>query len=119
MAKDSFADKSAGARLRGAIQRGETGEKVPGFDPAAAPYETDAEAGGIPLPVDCDPTLRSVKLHDSNASSHGSSLRAWPARDPKPASRDAPMREGPAYLIWWLIIAAGIIGYLLFSWVWQ
>lgn len=33
---------------RAATQRGETGDKIPGFDPAAAPMETDAEAGGAP-----------------------------------------------------------------------
>jgi hypothetical protein len=32
--------------VRAATQRGETGDKIPGFDPAAAPMETDAEAGG-------------------------------------------------------------------------
>ncbi|GAA5624116.1 hypothetical protein Brsp04_04015 [Brucella sp. NBRC 12952] len=90
MARDLFADKTAGARLRGAIK-----------------------------PVDCDPTPRSIEPHDNNASSHGSSLRAWGARDKRPVSRQAPLREGPAYLIWWLMIAAGIIGYLLVSWVWQ
>lgn len=34
------------AQIRGDIQRGLTGEKRAGFDPAAAPLETDAEAGG-------------------------------------------------------------------------
>jgi len=33
-------------RLRADIDRGLTGEKVPGSDPAAAPMGTDAEAGG-------------------------------------------------------------------------
>lgn len=33
---------------RAATQRGETGDKIPGFDPAAAPMETDSEAGGAP-----------------------------------------------------------------------
>jgi hypothetical protein len=37
-----------GAQVRGAIQQGITGDIRPGFDPAAAPYETDAEAGGMP-----------------------------------------------------------------------
>lgn len=31
---------------RASTQRGQTRDKVPGFDPAAAPLETDAEAGG-------------------------------------------------------------------------
>lgn len=37
------------AQVRGDIDRGRTGDKVKGFDPAAAPLETDAEAGGQPL----------------------------------------------------------------------
>ncbi|WP_162244193.1 MULTISPECIES: hypothetical protein [unclassified Rhizobium] len=38
--------------MRGDIQAGLTGEKQPGFDPAMAPLETDAEAGGFPLSPD-------------------------------------------------------------------
>lgn len=34
--------------LRRRIDRGETGDKVPAFDPAAAPLGTDDEAGGAP-----------------------------------------------------------------------
>jgi hypothetical protein len=37
---------STGSQVRGQIQAGETGDIRPGFDPAAAPMETDAEAGG-------------------------------------------------------------------------
>lgn len=37
------------AQMRGDIQRGVTGDKRAGFDPAAAPLETDAEAAGTPL----------------------------------------------------------------------
>jgi hypothetical protein len=34
------------AQIRGDIQAGRTRDKRPGFDPASAPLETDAEAGG-------------------------------------------------------------------------
>ena len=34
------------AQAKGAIDSGRTGDKVPGFDPAAAPLGTDDEAGG-------------------------------------------------------------------------
>lgn len=37
------------AQIRGDIEKGRAGGKRPGFDPAAAPLETDAEAGGRPL----------------------------------------------------------------------
>lgn len=36
------------AQVRGDIQSGRTGDKRRGFDPAAAPLETDAEAAGTP-----------------------------------------------------------------------
>lgn len=39
-------DQQSELAARAATQRGETGDKIPGFDPAAAPMETDAEAGG-------------------------------------------------------------------------
>jgi hypothetical protein len=47
---------AAASRRRAAIDRGLTGDKVPGFDPAAAPLGTDAEAAGAP-PVAADPPL--------------------------------------------------------------
>lgn len=39
----------SGAPLRGAIDSGETRDKVPGSDPAAAPLGTDDEAAGTPV----------------------------------------------------------------------
>ena len=78
--KNNSPKKSAGARIRGSIQKGETGDKAPGFDPAAAPMETDAEAGGSSFP-DNDAIPRSdgdpTKATESNASSHASGLREW------------------------------------------
>ena len=44
--------KPTAAQLRGDINSGKTGDKTPGVDPAAAPMETDAEAGGAPPPAD-------------------------------------------------------------------
>lgn len=115
MMKAVSPDKSIGARARGAIQRGETGDKVPGFDPAAAPMETDAEAGGNSQPA----RVNTVATEDSNASSHASGLRAWASEKKAPPARGkAKMREGPAYLVWWFIIAMVVIGYFAISWVW-
>ncbi|MDI6838349.1 MAG: hypothetical protein QMD99_21885 [Rhizobiaceae bacterium] len=37
------------AQVRGNIQQGLTGDKRRGFDPAAAPLETDGEAAGTPM----------------------------------------------------------------------
>jgi hypothetical protein len=38
--------RPTGAQVRGQIQSGESGDIRRGFDPAMAPMETDAEAGG-------------------------------------------------------------------------
>lgn len=43
-------------QLRADIDRGATGEKTPGTDPAAAPLGTDAEAGGAP------PTPQEIEM---------------------------------------------------------
>lgn len=44
------------AQAKDAIDSGQTGDKVPGFDPAAAPLGTDDEAGGARgAPVDAAP----------------------------------------------------------------
>ena len=40
----------AADRLRHAIDSGRIGDKVPGFDPAAAPLGTDEESSGYGLP---------------------------------------------------------------------
>ncbi|EPE96859.1 hypothetical protein [Rhizobium grahamii] len=41
--------ETTGAQVRGQIQSGLSGDRRSGFDPAAAPMETDAEAGGQPI----------------------------------------------------------------------
>src|SRR3954447_18154762 len=48
---------AAATRRKAAIDRGLTGDKGPGFDPAAAPLGTDAEAAGAPPPAAADPPL--------------------------------------------------------------
>lgn len=40
------------AQLRGQIDQGKTGDKVPALDPAAAPLGTDDEAAGTPVTPD-------------------------------------------------------------------
>lgn len=55
------------AQIRGDIQRGLTGDKRPGFDPAMAPLETDSEAGGVPLSHEQISTAMSTQ---AKAGSH-------------------------------------------------
>ena len=123
MMKTVSPQKSSGARARGAIQRGETGDKVPGFDPAAAPMETDAEAGGSSQPAEdhgARPLTAAVKPDESNAPSYASGLRAWTSTENvRSAGETTQMHEGPAYMVWWFIIAVVVIGYFVISWWWQ
>lgn len=46
--RDSKQRAGQGARLKRAIDAGLTGDKVPGFDPGAAPLGTDEESAGTP-----------------------------------------------------------------------
>lgn len=77
---DSGVRKQA-AQARGDIEKGYTGDKVPGFDPAVAPLETDAEAAGTPQPVQ----LEEVPARDQsgtvaphvNSSSQGTAMRPF------------------------------------------
>ena len=62
------------AKQRGDIQAGKTGDKIPGFDPAVAPMETDAEASGVSTPHGADGAVRTAPEH-TNASSHGPAMR--------------------------------------------
>lgn len=58
-----------------AIDAGVTGEKVPGYDPATAPMETDAEAGGTASETTSDPVPLAKAGANPNATSHASALR--------------------------------------------
>jgi hypothetical protein len=71
--------KSNVAQLRGDIDSGRTGDKVAGFDPAAAPLGTDEEAGGTPT----DPALvgqmrRAERVNVSTNDAHGASPELAP-----------------------------------------
>lgn len=61
----------------GYIQKGLTGDKVPGFDPAAAPLETDAEAAGTAQPLDPVLPPASRAVDQPNASAHGTAMRGF------------------------------------------
>jgi hypothetical protein len=77
-------------QLRAAIDRGETGDKVPAFDPAVAPLATDDEAAGTPPTPEQvarayeQETSRPIRSHDAMAAT-------WP--EPKPAKRPSTGKE--------------------------
>lgn len=117
--KNNSPKKSAGARIRGSIQKGETGDKAPGFDPAAAPMETDAEAGGSSFP-DNDAIPRSggdsTKATEGNASSHSSGLRRWDSEgSTHSCERTGSKRKRPTFLFCLFVLALVVVGYFVFG----
>ncbi len=72
------------AQVRGDIEQGRTGDKTGGFDPAAAPYETDAEAGGTPLSgAQTAPagTARPQPVPGGEQLAHGSAMRPFEGKE--------------------------------------
>jgi hypothetical protein len=59
------------SRLRADIDAGNTGDKTPGEDPAAAPLGTDEEAAGTPI----DPALAEQVRPDERRPEEGRGLR--------------------------------------------
>src|SRR4051812_6845187 len=55
--RDSNSGPAAAARRKAEIDRGLTEDKVPGFDPGAAPLGTDDEAAGAPPVAVAEPPL--------------------------------------------------------------
>jgi len=55
------------AQIRGDVQHGRTGDKTRGFDPAAAPLETDAEAAGTPLTGEVTRSAQAGQLRKTPA----------------------------------------------------
>jgi len=92
------------AQVRGDIERGSTGDKLPGFDPAAAPLETDAEAGGEPLSPDQVSNISGREeprnQGSRNEGSHGPALRHFD----RPREDHSPFRQG-----WLLAILAAVV----------
>ena len=83
-ASPEFSNRRAarGARLKGTIDAGRTRDKVPAFDPGAAPLGTDEEsAGTLPVPDD-DQTLGSSQAPTEQvADPRGNDRSAYRAQD--------------------------------------
>ncbi|MBP1884302.1 hypothetical protein [Sinorhizobium mexicanum] len=89
------------AQVRGDIQHGRTGDKKRGFDPSAAPLETDDEAAGMPLTPDAAGTARIGQRPDGLADTsteYGDAMRPLPAAD---------RRQSPNYRL--VLLMAGIL----------
>lgn len=55
------------SRLKNDINSGRTGDKVPAFDPAAAPLGTDEEAAGTPVPA---AAVEMARANENRPESH-------------------------------------------------
>jgi hypothetical protein len=79
-------DNANPAQIKGDIDRGRTGDKRPGFDPALAPVTTDAEAGGQPLTSEQVKTARQTQLegetHEENTVSYNDAMREFDRTPP-------------------------------------
>lgn len=100
------------AGLRGAIEQGRSGDKKPGFDPAAAPLETDAEASGSPMTGAMAGEAAASQHHPDRSDYQGSRAEAMRAFDPKPADR----RGGGPLLIAAVVVAIVIVAVVAALW---
>ena len=88
------------AQVRGEIQAGKTQDKTPGFDPAAAAQEADAEAGGATTSAQPD-EAREPKF--TNQASFANAMR-----QPENAPDLQPRRSGPVLVILALVVVAAV-----------
>ncbi|TPI11045.1 hypothetical protein FJW06_21475 [Mesorhizobium sp. B4-1-3] len=88
------------AEARGEIQAGRTQDKTPGFDPAAAPLEADAEAGAVPT------SSAPVEPRKPNFTNQASFANAM--RPPENAPDLEPRRNGPVLVIVALVVLAAV-----------
>ena len=96
------------AQLQDDIQSGRTGDKAPGFDPAAAPLGTDDEAGGSPV--------QPTEVRAARAAERASKpQQARPnASEPSRAPDGGPSRGlGTLEVLWMLML--GLVGLTIFA----
>jgi hypothetical protein len=65
------------AQLRHDIDSGRTGDKVAGFDPAAAPLGTDEEAAGTPPSIDAIALARRLEAYRPETWDHRETGHLW------------------------------------------
>ncbi|MCX2721627.1 hypothetical protein [Roseibium salinum] len=82
-------DGTTPSNVRGDIQRGLAGDKKPGFDPAAAPMETDAESGGTPTTAEAAATDRQAQWNPNPSDYQGSKASAMREFDTPPPRKAA------------------------------
>jgi hypothetical protein len=100
------------SRLRADIDAGNTGDKTPGEDPAAAPLGTDEEAAGTPI----DPALaEQVRRHERRPDGDALSRQnATPRAEDARISRKRTGGVVPALV--WLGVGLGLtVGALVWA----
>lgn len=86
-----MAEKRTPHQVHADIQAGRYRDKTPGFDPAAAPMETDAEAGGASTDAGKDKPFHAEHPVVQNQASTGTAMR--PLGRLPPASRLMKLRK--------------------------
>lgn len=100
---------STAAQVRGDIDHGRAGDRAPALDPAAAPLETDAEAGGAPPTVD---EIEQERTHTNRLEGDRRPNAVSPARTPD-ASADQGHHPFLTALALLVLTAAIVVGLIL------
>lgn len=104
--------KPTAAQVRGQIQSGESGDIRSGFDPAMAPMETDAEAGGQPT----TPQQAQMAL-DTQAPGKPDKQGSYDVAMRQSGSNDTTSQTGPLarYIIIIVCLIVLLIGLVILS----
>nr|WP_246696163.1 hypothetical protein [Mesorhizobium sp. SARCC-RB16n] len=90
--------KPTPAATRGEVQSGATQDKTPGFDPAIAPLETDAEAADTQNPIAGAEPPRTGRPKFENDTSFANAMR--------PVESEPELRPGSN---WPLLVIAAVV----------
>jgi hypothetical protein len=96
-------DSGGGERLRRMIDAGRTGDKIPVADPAAAPFESDAEASG-------NPTGGALLAREAAAQHEAAHRAGAPKGHGHPHSGLKQPASGLPWLMVWTMIVIGAFG---------
>lgn len=98
--------EDSGGRTRAMIDRGRTGDKIPGYDPSAAPHGSDAEASGMP-------TAGGFTGHQAVARHDEAQAKSLPGAVPHANSGLAQPRSAMPWLVVWSLIIIGALAIVL------
>lgn len=97
------------AQVRGDIDRGMAGDKKPGFDPSAAPLETDAEAAATPMTGQMIEDAITGQYHPDPSDWQGSRADAM-----RPFDGEAPTKTPRHWKTFFVIVATVVIAGLVY-----